>query len=513
MADLGFQGILKSASVVGAGMVFSKAISLLAETIVARQLSATGFGAAIFAYTILVTLGSIVLIGIPEGFTYYLSIFDERGDDDAAFGTLVSGVAILVVLIGVSVFALYTIPFTVVEVIGISHTQWQWIRSLGPLLAAYPITRVSFGIMRGYDKAVPKVLADDIVNKVIAFVVLGIAIWQNTGELVFLSFYLGQYLLSSLLAGGYVLHLLRVKFRQITLQANFRTQARQLVSYSWPLALKNGTRRILGSTDILLVGALLASSSAVGYYRVGYVISQVGMIPLIAMLYLYTPRVARKHDNGDREGMRYLYRQATKWSTLLTLPLLATFLYYSNDVIRILFGAEYTPGSVVLTILAIDVVLRSGMGTAASTLQAINRTKIDFVTTAVTTVINLGLSYLLILQYGIVGAAIGTLVSILLMNSVQILLVYRFASIHPFSKEYVLFVTLSMISTLPVFTVATTIFDEWTLTPLQIPVSSLAFMFGFVTIEVLVAWFGGIISTSDKKAIYEFARQYRSGSN
>ncbi|MFB9811045.1 flippase [Haloarcula sebkhae] len=513
MGDLGFRGILQSASVVGTGMIFSKGISLLAETIVARELSTAGFGAAIFAYTILVTAGSIAVIGIPQGFTYYLSIFDERGDNDAAFGTLVSGVAILVVIISIATFTLYTIPFAVVEAVGISRNQWRWVRLLGPLLVAYPVTQVSFGIMRGYDKSLPKVLSDDIVNKIFACAALSVAVLQNAGELAFLSFYLGQYLLSSLFASGYVLYLLRVKFQQITLRANFGTEGLQLVSYSWPLALKNGTRQILGSTDILLVGALLASSSAVGYYRVGYVISQVGMIPLLALTYLYTPRVARKHDNNKKIEMRNLYRQATKWSTLLTLPLLATVLYFPNDIIRILFGSEYTPGSVVLAILAFDVVLRSGMGTAASTLQAINRTKVDFVTTATTTIINLGLSYLLTLQYGIVGAAIGTLMSIFLMNSIQVLLVYRFASIQPFSKEYVLFLTLSLALTLPVFTVATTIFGGLRLTPLQVPVSLPAFGFGFVAFEILLAWFSGLISSDEKESISEFGRRYLSGSN
>jgi O-antigen/teichoic acid export membrane protein len=509
MVELGFRGILKSASVVGAGMIFSKAISLLAETIIARQLTAGKFGAAIFAYTALLTLSSIALIGIPQGFTYYLSIFDERGDDDAAFRTVLSGLSILFVILGISVLGIHLIPFSIVSDLGISRSQWRWIRLLSPLTVAYPLTRVSFGIMRGYDKSVPKVLSDDVLNKIFALIGLGTAIWLNTIEYVFLSFYLGQYILSGLFAGGYVLHLLRIKMRQITLRSNFYREAQQLVSYSWPLALKNATRRILGSTDILLVGALAASSSAVGYYRIGFVISQLGMIPLLSILYLYTPRFSRNHDNSNRKEMEDLYRQAAKWSTILSLPLLTPMLYYSNYIIRTLFGGEYTPGAVVLVILSIDVIFRSGMGTAAPTLQAIGRTKVDFVTTGATTVINLGLSYLLILEFGIMGAAIGTFVSIFAMNSMQLILVYWHTSLHPFSKKYLYFILTMIPSTLLLYTVVTSIFKGYQITPLQLPVGLPIFLIGFVILEISFVWFGGFISTEEKDLIREFIHRYR----
>lgn len=509
MGELGFRGILKSASVVGAGMIFSKAISLFAEAIVARQLTAGEFGAAIFAYTALLTLSSITLVGIPQGFTYHLSIFDERGDEGAAFRTVISGFGILFVVVTVCGLSIYFLPFAIVDGLGISRSQWRWVTWLGPLIVAYPISRVSFGIMRGYDKSIPKVLSDDILNKIIAFFALSIAIWQNASEFVFLSFYLGQYILSGLLAGGYALYLLRAKVRHVKFRTNICKEAHQLISYSWPLALKNATRRILGSSDILLIGALVASSSAVGYYRVGFVISQLGMIPLLAILYLYTPRFSRNYDNSNIKTMKSLYYKSAKWSTFFALPLIAPMLGYSDYIITTLFGAEYASGSIVLVILSVDIIFRSGMGTAAPTLQAIGRTKIDFATTGATTLINLGLSYFLILEFGIMGAAIGTFISILLMNSIQILLVYKFTSLHPFSRDYIYFVLIMVPTMLLVFVVVTMIFDGYQIALLHLPLGLPIFIIGFVTLEIICAWFGGFISKSEKKSIREFTHRYQ----
>jgi len=509
MTDDGFRGILKSASVVGTGMIFSKGISLFAEVAVARELATAEFGAAIFAYTVLLTLGGIVLIGIPEGFTYHLSILDERGDTDSAFRIVVSGVVILAAILGVSLLTLYAVPFTLVERFGISRTQWQWIELLAPLVVAYPVSQLSFGIMRGYDRSVPKVLSDDVLNKLIAFGALGVAIWQNGGMLIFLSFYLGQYLLSSVFAGGYAVYLLRAKLTRVTTLDRFGEDASRLFSYSWPLAFKNATRRLLGNTDIVLVGALLASS-AVGYYRVGYVISQLGMIALVSITYLFTPRMARRFDNDDREGMVYLYRRATKWSTLLALPLLLTMVYYPTELIRLFFGVEYTPGSIVLIVLAADVLLRSGMGTAAAVLRAIDRTRIDFVVTAVTTMTNVGLSYVLIQEFGVVGAAVGTFVSIFSMNAVQIFLVYSFVSIHPFSKRYILGIVSLGVASIPIFLLLDSTIDDVIIRRIDLSITMLSFVVTFATVEILLAWFGGLLTRSEKNAIHEAARDFSS---
>lgn len=503
MTDDGFRGILKSASVVGAGMIFSKAIGLIAETIIARELATAEFGAAIFAYTILLTVGGITLIGIPEGFTYYLSILDERDDTDTAFRIILSGVGILAVILAISVLTIYAIPFAVIERFGISRTQWQWIELLAPLAIVYPVTQLSFGIMRGYDRSAPKVLSGDVLNKLIALSALGIALWQSSGILVFVSFYLGQYILSSIFAGGYAIYLLKMKLTKVTEFDQLGQDARQLFSYSWPLALKNATRRLLGNTDIVLVGTLLASS-AVGYYRVGYVLSQLGMIAVTSITYLFTPRVARRYDNDDQGGIERLYRQATKWSTLLGLPLLLTIVYYPTELIEFFFGAKYTSGSLVLLILAIDVLLRTGMGMGAAVLRAIDRTRVDFAVTTVTAIANVGLSYVLIQELGVVGAAVGTFLSICFMNTIQIFLVYSFISIHPFSKRYISGTIGLLGLSVPLFLLVDRLVGGVTVVQINFSVTMLLFTATFITIEIPFAWYSGLLTQNEKAAVHEF---------
>ena len=511
MTDYGFRDILKSASVVGVGMIFSKGISLFAETVIARELAASEFGAAIFAYTILLTVGGIALIGIPEGFTYYLSILDERGDTDTAFRVVISGIVIFTIITATGFLTIYVIPFPFVERFGISREQWQWVKLLAPLVIVYPVTQISFGVMRGYDRSTPKVLSGDVLNKLIALGALGIAIWQNSGVLIFLSFYLTQYLMSSVLSSGYAIYLLKNKLKMITELDQFGQDARQLFSYSWPLALKNATRRLLGNTDIVLVGALLASS-AVGYYRVGYVLSQLGMITLIAITYLFTPRVARQYDNDNREAIEHLYCQATKWSTLLTLPLLLTMIYYPTKLIELFFGSEYAPGSFVLMVLSVDVLLRTGMGTAAAVLRAIDRTRVDFAVTGVTTIVNVGLSYILIQEFGVVGAAIGTFLSVLFMNIAQILLVYLFISIHPFSKRYIAGVVALFGLSIPLSLLLDSLVGDIMIAQIDFSVTVILFVIIFTLVEILFGWLSGLITQNEKTVVREYIYKALSGS-
>lgn len=500
MPGIGFRDILKSASLIGAGMIFSKAASLLAEVIVARELQTAEFGAGIFAYTILITFSGIALAGVPEGLTYYLSIFDERGDNEAAARTVISGVLVVTVVLSIGVVSVFLIPHSFVRRFGVSYTEWQWVELLSPLIIVYPLSRLSIGIMRGYDKSLPKVFSDDILNKLFALSALGIVIFEDYNILVFLSFYLGQYILSCLFSGGYVIYLFKTKLSPVTQVHRSIQDTKRLMSYSWPLALKNATRRLLGNTDIVLIGALLAPS-AVGYYRIGFVISQLGMVPLMSIAYLYTPRVARQSDTGDRDGIKYHYRRATKWGTILTLPLVIPIIYFPKEIIEILFSAEYIQGTTVLVILAIDVLLRVVLGPGSATLRAIDQTKADFAANVTAMILNLGMSYLLIIEFGIIGAALGSLLSILCLNTIQILLVYRQISILPYSPQYIGSVLAISALSIPIFFSV----DGITASLFGIPLDPIVFVIIFSFVELSTVWYSGLLSEREKESIRDAA--------
>lgn len=500
MSDTGFKSILKGASVVGVGAIFSKGISLVAEVLVAREIAATTFGSAIFAYTVLLTLSSVLLIGIHKGFTYRLAIYDERENGHGLFWTLFAGLLIVIVLLSsVFTFVQLASPSTVVF-FGISDDQWHWIRLLSPLLIAYPISRLSIGILRAFNLSTPKALFDDILNKVLAGAVLIVVIWSDLEALIFISFYLLQYIFSGLLLLSYSIHVLNGRLKYEPKGGIPQTATRELLSYSWPLALKNLTRQFLGKADILLVGLLL-TSSAVGYYRVGYTISQVGIVPLTSLSYLYVPRVTRYFQNEDYRKIKRLYQQATKFGTLLTLPVALPIIYYPDQLIILLFGEQYRTASTILLILGIDVMLRSATATAASTLQAIGHTKIDFVVTAVTSFLNLLLSYYLITVFGIFGAALGTLLSMLLLNIAQILLVIKFISIHPYTREYIISILLMITIGYIIKLAAPFSGVELDLFGTSIPSSPLIFSLTFLMTELIISWLTGLIDTQEKRAI------------
>lgn len=207
--------------------------------------------------------------------------------------------------------------------------------------------------------------------------------------------------------------------------------------------------------------------------------------------------------------MEQLYRQATKWSTLLTLPLVVPMLYFPDEIIQILFGAEYTAGSVVLTILAADILFRVGMGPASATLQAIDRTRVDFVTSIITMILNAGMSYILVSNLGILGAAIGTFMSILFMNTIQVLLVYRYTTLHPYTLRYVAGVFTLVTASIPVALLAEFAVGDAVILSFDIP--AILFVFGavFCIIELVVIWNSGLLSSDEKKSILKILRDNR----
>ena len=136
---------------------------------------------------------------------------------------------------------------------------------------------------------------------------------------------------------------------------------------------------------------------------------------------------------------------------LAYLPYIFADITFPEQIIKILFGAEYIAGATALSILVFGFMIYAAIGPSGAILRSYGRTKIVMMTNYIGAVINFGLNFLLIQIYGINGAAVATGFSLALLYILSFLFAYRAAKVQPFRLSYLEIILASLIAVLVVY--------------------------------------------------------------
>lgn len=184
---------------------------------------------------------------------------------------------------------------------------------------------------------------------------------------------------------------------------------KELLHDSWPLILSGIAIIIYMRIDQVMIGSMLGNTE-LGIYSAAVKLSEAWyFIPMIVTGSVF-PAILNARKKSRKlylNRMQLLYDSFT-WFTI-SVALIITFI--SPFIIKTLYGLDYMGAAIVLSILIWSGIF-SFLGVASSQyLIAENLTKISFYRTGIGMVVNIILNMILIPIYGIIGAAIATLIS------------------------------------------------------------------------------------------------------
>jgi O-antigen/teichoic acid export membrane protein len=158
---------------------------------------------------------------------------------------------------------------------------------------------------------------------------------------------------------------------------------------------------------------------------------------IISVSLMFSPFVADLHARGDRDKLDRLYKQLTRWTLAMTLPIFVLLSVTPGSALR-LFGAEFGAGADALAILLVGQLVNVATGTVGFILIMVGRTGWDLVVYTASVVFDIGIAVLLIgvLDLGIIGAAIAGAGTMALSKLARLYLVWRFVGIQPYTREY-----------------------------------------------------------------------------
>ena len=183
---------------------------------------------------------------------------------------------------------------------------------------------------------------------------------------------------------------------------------RQMVRFGLPLILSNLAAFVLNFADRFFLQHF-QSLVAVGLYAVGYKFGfMINVLLVQPFSVMWQSRMYAIYTNDQHAS---IFAQIfVLYSFVLTYAALAMALL-SPEIVRIMAGPAFAAAGAVIPLISLAYVV-CGVGSYLQTgLYLVNRTKLIGVISAASAVISLGLNYVLILRYGMMGAAWATLLS------------------------------------------------------------------------------------------------------
>jgi O-antigen/teichoic acid export membrane protein len=212
---------------------------------------------------------------------------------------------------------------------------------------------------------------------------------------------------------------------QIQLKKPKRETLRQIWSYSFYAFLTTIAVQLVYQTDNLVVGAFV-SASAVTFFAIANNLCRYATQMVSSMGGTFVPAASTYEAAGDTASLLMLYKNGTRATLMISLPILITFIVRGPSFIGLWMGPEYAHSSgIVLIILSIALFFSYANRTAGAIAFGVEKHKTTALWSIGEGVANLALSILLVHWYGIYGVAIGTMVPSLV---VQVILWPRYIS-------------------------------------------------------------------------------------
>lgn len=449
--------IAKGAGIFSIGLVVSKILTYVYRLIVAR-VGVEQYGLFSLALAVFGILTTFSMLGMSEGVIRFVSFYKGKADERRIKGTILTALKITVPLS--AVFGLLLFLFSD----GIAITFFHDLRVsilleiLGFALPLDILRSIFLNSLRAFQRIDYEVYSKSLAEGISKVILTLIAVYLGFGVIgvtfaylfsIFISFVLSFYFLEKK-----VFPVLKTKIISLS-------PYKDLLFYSFPLLLTSFLYLIIQWTDTLMLG-YFRTPLEVGIYNAALPTAFLLFLFPSAIRTLFFPVLNELYAQGKQIFFESVYKTVVKWIILVDSILFVFLVIFSKQIISLLFGEayildkiilvgkEFSISSLCLIILTSGMIFPEFVVPARDILLVLKKTKFIFVNTIIGTITNILLNYILIPEYGAIGAAIATAFASLLMSILLFIQAYKVTKINPFkiSSLKVLVISLFILSLL-----------------------------------------------------------------
>jgi|GEM_PF-3478884 len=412
-----------AATVVGTGL---RTLGVLIAT---RVLGAAGFGTFTLARILVTMLGVVSTLGLAPGLLPFLA-GARRDGDVARLRSLVRSSWRLAALTAAACAALAfgLAPWLAA---GVFHdpSLADVLRGLVALCGLSALASVSLTVVQGFQRVRTYAWIDQVLVMLVTLTGLLVTWWAGLGVAGVVGATLLGPLVGLLVAVALVRRLVPGVL-QPAAPAAAPAQA-ALLSACWPLMGASLVAQAVNWLDVLLVG-VFRDPREVGIYGSCARLATVVILVHESVGPVFAARLSQLHAERDPAAIGRLYRLTGRWSLWSALVIGWLLVLWRREILG-LFGGEFVEGARVLGVLVLGRVLLASSGMCARLLALTGRQRSNLRNAALMLVTNAALDVLWIPAHGALGAAAATCTSIALGKLLQVIEVWAFYRILPWS--------------------------------------------------------------------------------
>ena len=225
------------------------------------------------------------------------------------------------------------------------------------------------------------------------------------------------------------------KFFHFTI-SNYKKYTKKLTSFGSQLMLGNAINIINYQADTLLIAYFLTATD-VGYYAAAVSLSRFFWRVPRSIQTVSSPTATEYWTKGESHSLSKMIDKSMKYSACLLLTVGLGVWFFAKEIIVFLFGQAFFPAILPLRILIIGTVLFGIFMSIGGTLPAIGRPDLSLKINAIGATANAALNLLLIPRFGIAGAAVATITSLIIIATLSIYFIIKLTKVNLDTKWYI----------------------------------------------------------------------------
>lgn len=182
-----------------------------------------------------------------------------------------------------------------------------------------------------------------------------------------------------------------------------------LIIQGWPLLITNISVLVFMRMDQIML-FYIKGESYVGIYSSTIWLMEKLLFFIPIILIPFFPYLAKQY-NKDKNQYFYAVNLGFKTMSLFVVPIVIYTMFFGDQIMTFIFGSAYTESGSVLRILIISLIFIYWGALNQKILVMTGYLKLDLFFAATSAVLNVILNLILIPDYGVIGAAISTVIA------------------------------------------------------------------------------------------------------
>ena len=438
--DSNLKKAVKGTEIIFFGQVIGTIFGLISMTLVARFYSTGEYGLYGLGLFVISFFLRFAFLGIGEGCPRYISYYMGKGDEEKVRGTITSSLIIVSISSIIFAFLLFFLSdFIANQIFGIEELS-TIIKIIVIGLPFWAIIDLIVSVFRGFESVKENVYFSNLSLRLLKVPFFALVIYLGLSFNYIIVVYTLSIIITCFAAIFYFIKKLPEPIKKIKKSSS---ETKNLLSFSLPLVFSGIGWYLISGADKIMLG-ILKTEVEVGLYNAAAPLATYLLFFLSTTVFIFQPIAARLLAENRMDELKRNYQILTKWLFTLTFPFIIVLILFPETVISIIFGEKYISAAIALQLLTIAYFVQLFLGPNGDTVIVLGKTKMLMYFTFIGGCVNIALNYFLIPLFGIAGAALSTMISIIIINIYNTSYLYYISKIHPFRKNFIIPVIISV---------------------------------------------------------------------